>query len=203
MQADTTALDANNVQGVGLAGFRKDHQEMLFVRFKDAKSGRKLLKHLEPDVASHHEVTAFNELFSEIRARRGKEVIEATWMAVMLSARGLETLEADLSGLPEGEGKTAFLEGMSHRAEQIGDTREPDAPANWEKAFRPDAPGIHALIILAADRVDDLERHLDGVRQRIEDTNCEVVFSERGRTLEGSLRGHEHFGFKDGISSLQ
>lgn len=198
--SDTTVLDADNVQGVGLAGFRKDHQEMLFVRFKDAKSGRKLLKHLEPNVATHREVRAFNELFSEIRARRGEDVIEATWMAVMLSARGFQELEADLSGLPDGEGKTAFLEGMARRAEQIGDTREPDVPSNWKKAFRPDAPGIHALIVLAADRVDDLERHLDEVRQRIEDADCEVVFSERGRTLEGGLRGHEHFGFKDGIS---
>jgi len=76
---------------------------------------------------------------------------------------------------------------------------EGDAPPTWEKAFRPGAKPIHALIILAADRPDDLERHVKEVRQRIEAADCEVAFSERGHTLDGKLRGHEHFGFKDGI----
>jgi Dyp-type peroxidase family len=199
--ADTaTTLDAKNIQGIGLAGFRKDHQELLFVDFKDAKGARRLIGQLEPNVATQHEVAAFNQLFSEIAARRGSEVIEATWMALLLSARGLELLGADLGELPEGEGSVAFTAGMAARAEQIGDTREADAPQGWEKAFRPGAEPIHALIVLAADRDDDLEDHTKKVRERIKAAGAKVVFSERGHTLEDRLRGREHFGFKDGIS---
>jgi Dyp-type peroxidase family len=197
----STEANVDNIQGVGLAGFRKDHQELLFVRFGDAKGGRKLLGHLQPDVSSQREVAEFNALFSEIRRRDEKEdVVEATWTAVALSARGLEVLGADLGGLPEGEGRTAFGEGMAKRPEAIGDTRAGDRPEGWEKAFRPGAEPIHALLILASDRADDLARHVGEVRERIENASCEVAFSERGHTLDGRLRGHEHFGFKDGVS---
>jgi Dyp-type peroxidase family len=194
-------FDQDNVQGFGLAGFRKDHQELLFVRFGSEKGARKLLGHLQPDVASHREVAEFNTLFSEIRRRDNREdAVEANWMALALSARGLETLGVDLAGLLDGEGKDAFAAGMANRAEQIGDVRDGDLPSGWEKAFRPSAEAIHALIILASDRADDLARHIEETRERIEDADCEVVFSERGHTLEGKLKGHEHFGFKDGIS---
>jgi Dyp-type peroxidase family len=197
----STEPDLDNIQGVGLAGFRKDHQELLFVRFGDAKGARKLLGHLQPDVSSQREVGEFNALFSEIRRRDEKEdVVEATWTAVALSARGLEVLGADLGGLPEGEGRTAFTEGMAKRSEEVGDTRPGDQPDGWEKAFRPGGEPIHALLILASDRADDLARHVAEVRERIENASCEVAFSERGHTLDGKLRGHEHFGFKDGVS---
>jgi Dyp-type peroxidase family len=196
--------NVENIQGVGLAGFRKDHQELIFVEFGDAKSARKLLGHLQPEVANHKDVADFNALFSEIRRRTGEDPdpdeVEATWTAVLLSARGLEVLKADLTELAEGEGKTAFTEGMAGRSAQIGDTRPGDLPGEWEKAFRPGADRVHALIIIAADRADDLARHIEEVRERIASTGCKVAYSERGHTLEGKLRGHEHFGFKDGVS---
>jgi Dyp-type peroxidase family len=194
-------LNGDNVQGLGLAGFRKDHHELLFVHFADAKRARRLLGHLAPNVASHNEVTAFNRLFSEIKQRRGEEgTIEASWLGLALTAKGLVELGVDLGGLGSTEGATAFADGMAARAQEIGDIREADSPAGWEHAFRPDAPEVHLLLILASDSGDDLARHVSAARARIEDADCEVVFSERGHTLPGKLAGHEHFGFKDGAS---
>jgi Dyp-type peroxidase family len=190
-----------NVQGIGLAGFRKDHQELLFVRFADARRGRRLLGHLAPNVATHEEVAAFNRLFSEIRRRRGEDgTVQATWLGLALSAEGLRMLGADLGGLGEGEGSAAFAERMASRAEEIGDTRPADQPSAWEREFRPEAPPIQALLVLAADSGDDLADRVAWARERIEDADCEVVFSERGHTLPGRMAGHEHFGFKDGVS---
>lgn len=199
-----TELREENVQGVGLAGFRKDHQELLFVRFGEAKKARRLIGHIAPTVASHKEVAAFNSLFSEIRGRGGEAAdawtVQATWLAVGLTAVGLEQLGAELSGLPEGEGKTAFTETMRNRSGQIGDTREGDAPASWKRAFRAEAKPIHMLLIVAADNGDDLDHRVKELRQRIEDADCDVAFSERGHALRGAAHAEEHFGFRDGIS---
>ena len=60
-----------NIQGIGLAGFRKDQQEFVFVRFDDQASGRRLLNELAPSVASAWEVGEFNRVFSEVRKRSG------------------------------------------------------------------------------------------------------------------------------------
>jgi Dyp-type peroxidase family len=194
-------LDPKNVQGIGLAGFRKDHQELLFLSFGEAKKARHLIADLAPDVASHLEVAGFNAVYSEIRKRNGdEEVVQASWMGLAVSASGLRALGADPSELPEGEGRAAFEAGMAARAEEIGDTRPGDQPAEWHKAFRPGAKPIHALVVLAADRDDDLERRVKSVRGRVKARGCEVVFSERGHVLPGALAGHEHFGFKDGVS---
>ena len=204
MSEVTTELRKENVQGVGLAGFRKDHQELLFVRFGEAKKARRLIGHIAPTVASHKEVAAFNSLFSEIRGRGGEAAdawtVQATWLAVGLTAVGMEELGADLSGLPEGEGKAAFTEAMRMRANLIGDIRESDAPSGWKRAFRPDAKPIHMLLIVAADNGDDLDHRVKELRQRIEDADCDVAFSERGHALRGAAHAQEHFGFRDGIS---
>lgn len=75
-----TQAQQRNIQGVSLAGFRKDQQHLLFVTFPDAASGQALLKALAPRVASHLEVAAFNRAFSEIldRTERGGQLRTAT-----------------------------------------------------------------------------------------------------------------------------
>ncbi len=84
-----------NIQGVGVAGFRKDHQHLLFVTFRDATSGQMLLSSLADLVASSLEVSAFNRAFSEILHRTGREdVIEATWVGLLVGPRGYEKSSA-------------------------------------------------------------------------------------------------------------
>jgi Dyp-type peroxidase family len=130
-----------SIQGIGLAGFRKDYQHSLFVRFNDAGSAQRLLTATQDLVASHTEVSAFNAAYSEILKRTGREdVIDATWVGLLLSASGYRKLGVDLGKeLPGQPGYEAFKEGM-------------------------------------------------------------LVYEEEGATLPGNSKGHEHFGFKDGVS---
>jgi Dyp-type peroxidase family len=189
----------HNVQGFGIAGFRKDHQELVFVRFGDAKGGRKLLRRLQPRVSSAWEVGTFNEVFSEVRKRTGEEVLKATWVGVLISGAGYRALGVPLTGLPAGEGSTAFTAGMAARAAEINDTRPADAPAGWKPAFRPEA-GVHMLIVVASDEIEDLAHEVTRVRDAVSACDAHVVFHERGNTLRGHMRGREHFGFRDGGS---
>jgi Dyp-type peroxidase family len=189
-----------NIQGVALAGFRKDFQQLMFVRFAAAASGRRLLTALNMRVASLFEVGAFNAAFSEILHRSGREdVIEATWVGLMISAHGYTKLGVNMSELPAGPGSDAFVAGMAARAEQIGHTRANDAPAGWIPEFRPGA-GVDALIVVASDETDDLDERVVEIENLVSQCGCEIAYQEASAVLPGPLKGHEHFGFKDGVS---
>ncbi len=195
-----TDTELRNIQGFGLAGFRKDQQEVLFIRFGDQAGGRALLGWLCPQVANAFEVGGFNRVFSEIRARTGREdTVEATWTAVMVGAAGLDVLGAAPAGAPSTEGSVAFAAGMAARATKTGDTRPTDAPAGWLPAFR-ERGGVHLAVVVASDNLDDLDRNVQAVAEQASAHGAQVVWQERGATLPGPMRGHEHFGFRDGGS---
>lgn len=197
--APFTDYQLHNVQGFGIAGFRKDQQESLFIRFGDPAAARTLLEWLQPQVASAWEVGKFNEVFSEIRKRTGQEVLKATWVALMINAAGLEYLNAPVHGLPSTQGGAAFTAGMAARAGQIGDTRAADAPAGWLPPFRVKG-SVHLAVVVASDDPEDLDQAVQRVAEKVSHCSAEVVWQERGATLSGALRGHEHFGFRDGGS---
>src|SRR5205807_5560295 len=58
----------------------------------------------------------------------------------------------------------------------------------------------HALLIVAADQVRDLDAELTRQRTRMATGGVEEMAAFRGDTLPGAQRGQEHFGFKDAIS---
>lgn len=189
----------SDIQGFGLAGFLKDHQEVLFVRFPNAAAGKALLEWLQPRTASAWEVGRFNEIFSEVKRRGGRETLCATWIATLLSASGYAALGVATSGLPAGEGVNAFNAGMAARFQQIGDTDPDDISSSWLAPFQPGA-GVHLCIVVASDEQDDLGEWVTSIGNEVDASGCEVVFQERGETLPEPLTGHEHFGFKDGVS---
>lgn len=192
---------AKNIQGLGIAGFRKDRQQLIFLRIEDAKKAHKLLAELANRTANAWEVKQFNDLFSEIRARgrEGEGTVKATWVATLLSASGLKKLDIGFDDLPAGEGRDAFVAGMAARADRIGDTRASDSPAQWLEEFRPGA-GVDMLIVVASDDHDEMAEVIEEIHNHISKHGCVAIFDERSHTLSGKMRGREHFGFKDGGS---
>ena len=197
-----TEAEEQAIQGIGLARFRKDHQELLFFRFGPVEDAHRLLAQLAPRVASLWEVSRFNDLFSEITGRvpgAQEGIVEATWVGLGISARGYRALGVNLGGLGSSPGVEAFTEGMAKRsAEHIGDRQE-DQPENWFEPFRAGA-GVDAILVVAADDPDSLDHEVDRLSRQLRDAGAEICFQERGDTLPEPLTGHEHFGFKDGIS---
>jgi Dyp-type peroxidase family len=197
-----TKEQAQNIQGIGIAGFRKDTQQLIFARIDNAKKARTLLRELSHITANAWEVKTFNELFSEIR-HRGRQAeggVRATWVGTLISASGLKKLGANLDELPGDEGFIAFKAGMAARAQAIGDTRPTDIPEQWKNPFRPGTAAIDLLVVVASDESAELDEAVARIEKHMARHGCTVVFKERGRTLPGRMRGREHFGFKDGAS---
>jgi deferrochelatase/peroxidase EfeB len=189
-------LNLGDIQGNILAGFNKDHQSFLFVSFSQAEGAKAWLKELAPEVASSSEVRAFNSLFKEVNQRRGGErgTVKATWVNVALSASGLQTL-----GVPaeqQGAFSQAFREGMKARAQTIGDLGA-NAPEHWQAPLG--SSEVHAVVLIASDEREDMDREALRQIERLGEHDLKLLFKQDGKA-RSDLPGHEHFGFKDGIS---
>ncbi len=184
----------DNIQG-NLIGFNKDHQRFIFVQFPDAVGGKGLLADLASSIARASEVLEFNDLFKKVQDRGADAgTVEATWTNIALTGPGLEILGApDRERMPE-----EFRQGMAAAAARIGDV-EDSAPTTWVAPFNNPAL-IHAVVLIAADDPDDLEACYAGLQAKLQARNVHELGHFDGATRPGANRGHEHFGFKDGIS---
>lgn len=187
-------IDAlKDVQG-GLIGFNKDHMVLLSVNLADAATGRALVAELLPQLASGYEVLHFNDLYGEIRKRGGnpERSIQATWTNLLLTQSGLQMLGAPgLDALPE-----EFRAGMANRV--LGDINA-SAPPNWVPPFTGGAEP-HMIIEIASDTAEDLTTTRAWVEALLGTHGATLLAAQAGDTRPGALAGHEHFGFKDGIS---
>jgi Dyp-type peroxidase family len=190
-------LELENIQGNIVAGFNKDHTSYLFFALPDEPAqARAWLDHLVDQVATAQEVKQFNDLFRVIRRRRrGREgVVEAAWMNLAFTHDGLLKLGvvgSELSQFPK-----EFRDGMRSRSKEIGDVGD-SHPDRWPNGLG--TRTIHALMIVAADSVEDLDREILHFVRHAASHGVSLVF-QQDAMARSDAPGHEHFGFKDGIS---
>jgi Dyp-type peroxidase family len=207
-------LEVADIQGNILAGFNKDFQCFLFLKIFDRQIVKSWLNSLVPYIASTQEVLLFNQMFRTLRARRGADPqgMVATWLNIAFTYEGIKKLtsEEEASKFPE----TAFRVGLPLRSGLIGDPRDIEAeghPNQWvvggNSNNRSKYPDI--LLILASDTPAYLEAEVNRLKSEIlalpqpENNDAgkalEIIYEQMGATRP-DLPGHEHFGFKDGIS---
>ncbi len=187
----------DRVQGNILEGFNKDYQNFLFLEFVDQAKARAWMGEIAREVASVEEVRTFNDLFKRLRKRRRGElgILKTTWMNIAFSFQGLTRLgvsASDLALFP-----LPFSAGMKARAGVLGDQGASD-PANW--ILPVPVGGIDAVMIVASDlKADAGEQSLRYIHNLGINGGVRLVHLQ-----EGAVRlddpGHEHFGFKDGVS---
>jgi Dyp-type peroxidase family len=186
----------NSIQGNIIGGFNKDYQTFLFLKFNNPDKGRKWLGRIATEIATSAEVRDFNKLFKTLKKRSGREgIVKATWTNIAFTHSGLHVLkvpEIDLKKFP-----IEFQAGLAARAKKVGDEGS-SAPENWVGQLG--SKDIHALLIVASDSLADLNELVDGyIKDPIFATAATVIFRQEGRTRFDDP-GHEHFGFKDGVS---
>lgn len=197
--ANDPVLDGREIQGDALAGFRKDHVRFLFLEIPEdaVLAARDWIAGLVDKIAYLDAVHAFNTAFSRMRARlKADPAMSACWLSLGFTSEGLRRLapEWDYSAL-DG----SFDRGAAASAEYVGDPTDgsPGDPAAWEVGGTGQA--VHAMLTLAADTADDVNATANRIAAHLEALGLRVVFDQPGNVRTGSP-GHEHFGFKDGIS---
>jgi Dyp-type peroxidase family len=196
-------LDLAEIQGNILAGFSKDHQALLALKIRDLATARRWLQRILPEINSTREVLHFNELFRLRRKRLGHDPagLIATWANIAFSHAGLARLASpqEADSLPD----EAFQVGLNGaRAAGLGDPVAPgenDPTKDWVVGGtnRP----VDILLIVASDHPRELAAAVKRLRPKAGDGKGapKVVWRENGAT-RADLPGHEHFGFKDGVS---
>ncbi|WP_033441574.1 Dyp-type peroxidase [Saccharothrix sp. NRRL B-16314] len=188
---------SREIQGNVLAAFNKDHQRFRFVRFTDAKPARTWLAAMLGHVDVTADIEDFNEAFSLGRAVLGEDPagLKATWTNVSLTPEGIVALSINPDATRQ-DLRDHFPRTAEQAADANGDTGD-SAPAHW--LFGRTDQHVHAVVTVASDaedRLDSTTRILDLLDTLLGVT---VVHEERAGTRRDQ-RGHEHFGYKDGIS---
>jgi Dyp-type peroxidase family len=157
---------------------------------------------LADQVASADKVWRFNEIGRPLDARRARKTAKliGTWVNVAFSAPGLLALgRQDVAEFSD----EAFHVGLPRRATSIGDPSDharEGSPKNWKVGGTDDSIP-HALLMIASDSALRLAKKVRALKTQITRSGGGlIVYEEKGGDLPGGLAGHEHFGFKDGIS---
>ncbi|MEO5688209.1 MAG: Dyp-type peroxidase [Burkholderiaceae bacterium] len=198
-------LDLDQVQGNIFGGFNKDFQDFLFLKVTSPANARAWIRaSADGIISSSTDVLKYNNTFKRLTREgvaRPELLIPARWANIGFSFKGLKALgltETDFGRLPD-----AFTQGMAHRKHTIGDEGASD-PAHWQAPFQPaQATDIHAILLVAADNEAELNTHVTFIEASAGfGTAFTVLGTVNGRTRmeQASTIGHEHFGFKDGVS---
>jgi Dyp-type peroxidase family len=195
-------INLEHIQGNSFGGFNKDFQTFIFFSIGAAtKPGIKTwLGSIVPEVAnsSSAKVIEFNNIFKQLAADGIREgLISATWTNLAFTSRGLTALDlkgvliGGIAGFP-----IEFTDGMAKRAAGNGDSG-PSDPIHWHYGS-PTKP-IDGVILLASDIHADLILRVAAAVKDLTANGLTVVHTEHGR-VRADQPGHEHFGFKDGVS---
>jgi len=190
-----------DVQGNIIPGFNKDHQHFLFLRIRKPKYAKAFLREILPRISTMEEVIAFRRLYRSRRFLLGRHntYLCSTWVNIGFSHRAIELLASKADA--DAFGDRSFQLGLARRSSYLGDPTSPKQNG-FSRKWKVGGPKNEAdiVLILASDHVSVLDDLVDLVKLRASAAALELIFEQRGDTLPGNLRGHEHFGFKDGIS---
>jgi len=188
------------IQGNTVPGFNKDHQHFLFFRIRDVRKTKKWLQWIAPFISSMEEVLSWVRTFRTVRHRLGGDPpMYATWVNIAFSYRAIELLAGTADATAFNE--QSFRQGLAARSTYIGDPtsyKHPGHRKNWVVGGPANEADI--LVIVAADDSEDLVTMVDVIKRNAVPAKLRLLFEQRGDTLPDPLRGHEHFGFKDGVS---
>jgi Dyp-type peroxidase family len=176
-------LKTDRIQGNVIAGFKADHQELVGLRIDDKQGARGWLAQVAARLTSVEEIATHRGHCGE--GESGPEPAEP-WINLALTYRAVEAI-----GFSGDFDDGALKAGIEQRRARLGD-RE-GASAGWKVGG---GTPIDVLLIIAAangteasDCADELVSEASALSQ---------AYRDSGATLP--TRGHEHFGFRDGVS---
>ena len=202
-------LELHDIQGDVLIGLQKDYELFYFFEIKDISAFKSALRgQIASRITSCLLAQAREQHLNEIKKRGGaKQRLPLHGLNTGFTATGLKKLiGASAEGLEQ-----AFVDGAAKRAKDLNDPVGKDCkPLNWDGLKRETiGTGISENANFDGDRVDgvflftgpDVESVVacrDEI-YRILAGSITEVYQEIGH-VRAPQRGHEHFGFLDGVS---
>uniref|UniRef100_A0A0W0G2I0 Dyp peroxidase n=1 Tax=Moniliophthora roreri TaxID=221103 RepID=A0A0W0G2I0_MONRR len=174
--SQSAGLNLDDIQGDILVGMKKDKELFFFFGIQDAATFK---AKLGSDI--HNLITSTTQLLDV-------SLQPVTAVNIAFSQTGLKAL-----------GNSDDLKDRLFQAGQFNDARDLADPGtgNWVQGFA--GTSIHGVFLIASDTQENVDAELANI-QNILGNSITEIHRLQGAARPGDEKGHEHFGFMDGIS---
>ncbi|GAA5857010.1 hypothetical protein JCM8547_007913 [Rhodosporidiobolus lusitaniae] len=189
---------ASSVPGDVILGLQKRHEAFLFFRIETVDCFKRHLKsHVLREISSTLDVVRWDE---EIKTHRqhhpGKPLESVRGLNLAFSAMGLAKLGVNVNSTFPSD--LAFKEGQEVDAlEHLGDPRKCGELTTWKEAYK--GRHIDGCLIVTAPTLHILDHQVDKVLKQL-NRSITLVKRKNGAARPAPHAGHEHFGFRDGVT---
>ncbi|KAF2642480.1 Dyp-type peroxidase [Massarina eburnea CBS 473.64] len=201
-------LSLANVQGDILFGLPKQTESFFFFQINQADAFQTSLANLVPLITTAEQTKGNIETIRTFKINNSilptqgdgetvhPDVVSVNGVNIAFSAKGLQKLNIN----PDGLNESLFTRGMRNGSEQLGDlgngTGSNFVP-KWEDVFLGE---IHGVVLVAGNNRSTVSDRLADVKDIFKDSVKEIS-TVIGDVRPDDQQGHEHFGYKDGVSN--
>ncbi|EJD06642.1 Dyp-type peroxidase [Fomitiporia mediterranea MF3/22] len=189
-----TPQDLNDLQADVVLGIPKRAEDFIFFNIQDAAAFKKDLKELIPAITTTAQVKKIRTDITNHKQQGKTDLIKVAAINIAFSVAGLKKL-----GITESLGDDAFNQGQLAHAQNLGDTGKTENGSfvpEWIDAFKNEIDGV---VLVAGDSKISVDEGVNKVEHTF-GKSIKEVFKVNGHVRPNKEKGHEHFGFKDGIS---
>ncbi|THH05549.1 dyp-type peroxidase [Phellinidium pouzarii] len=191
-----TQQDLNDLQGDVILGLPKRTEDFIFFNIQDANAFKTDLKQLIPAITTTAQIKKLRDDISEHKRCGRPGLIKTVGINIAFSNLGLKKL-----GITDELDDPAFDAGQLASAQALGDQGFVDSSnkfdPNWLPEFKSETDGV---VLIAGDSRTSVVEGAHKV-ENIFGASIRKVLVVKGQVRPGPEKGHEHFGFLDGISS--
>ncbi|KAG9012155.1 hypothetical protein FRB90_006848 [Tulasnella sp. 427] len=192
-----------NVQGDVYPTFPKKYEAFNFFTITSADAFRKDLGNFQRLITTSADTINILEQIQKVRLVNIRDNTDK--VAQVPNQFNIAFSQAALSFLNIGDiGDPNFKNGMLSDAKALGDlpaagsTAEKYSPG-WDQVWRDPKNPIHGVIIVASGDFDSFANGEASVTSSFL-TSIRINFVLEGKVRDGPMKGHEYFGFLDGVS---
>lgn len=188
---DQLALD--DIQGDILVGLQKDWQTFISFSIKNAASFKTFVKALAPDITTGRKAFERELQIKAQKASGQKTKLSFIGIGIGFTFSGLQEL-----GIPNLAAihDQPFKAGLAAQSAGLGDPiAGRGSPGQWQAGG---SSNLHGLLIVTGPDQTRVSKKVAELKIKA-GTSWTILLEEDGKTREDD-RGHEHFGFLDGVS---
>jgi Dyp-type peroxidase family len=189
------ALEVDDIQGDVLLGLQKNLERFLFFQIADVPTFKATLRNkLARRITSTREVQEREFQLRDYKNHGNKEPLPNVGVNISLTVSGLQKL---VQGINPNSLDASFAAGAVAQAKSLGDPLNPTGTPNWLPDFLSGKIDGVFLITGGSQLAVNSEATLTlGILGK----SISVIHDETGNVRPGAEKGHEHFGWQDGIS---
>ncbi|KAG8778165.1 hypothetical protein FRC12_025138 [Ceratobasidium sp. 428] len=187
-------VDLKNVQGDVIFGLQKNHEHFVLFTITHPAKFKEALPSLS--ISSSDDVHHAHKKIVKFKQESPGKLMKLGLLNISFSQRGIDAL-----GISDNLGDPNFSKGQRADSQALGDKGTSDD----EGKFRPDwHPGyfkrIDGVMLAAGESLETANEKVDEALEALGES-VTVVHRLNGKVRDGDYRGHEHFGWLDGISN--